>query len=59
MMSIGCRLCSIIRRAASTRIPSLPDKAEWNSYEAARRAMSGKISRSAPASRYKVQTAAT
>jgi short-subunit dehydrogenase len=35
-------------------IPSLPDKAEWDSYEAARRAMSGKISSSIPASRYKV-----
>jgi short-subunit dehydrogenase len=35
-------------------IPSLQDKAEWDSYEAARRAMSGKISNSVPASRYKV-----
>jgi uncharacterized protein len=35
-------------------IPSLQDKAEWDSYEAARRAMSGKISSSMPASRYRV-----
>jgi short-subunit dehydrogenase len=35
-------------------IPSLPDKAEWDGYEAARRAMSGKISSSVPASRYNV-----
>jgi uncharacterized protein len=38
-------------------IPSLPDQAEWDSYEAARRAMSGKISNSVPASRYKVSAA--
>ena len=43
-------------------IPSLPDKAEWDGYEAARRAMSGKISKAVPASRYNIghlQTAAT
>jgi uncharacterized protein len=35
-------------------IPALPDQAEWDSYEAARRAMSGKLSNSVPASRYKI-----
>jgi short-subunit dehydrogenase len=43
-------------------IPSLPDKTEWDGYEAARRAMSGRLSSSVPASRYHVghpQTAAT
>lgn len=33
-------------------IPSLPDQAEWDRYEAARRAMAGRISRSLPAPRY-------
>jgi short-subunit dehydrogenase len=43
-------------------IPSLPDKAEWDSFDAARRAMSSKLSRAVPAARYKIghlQTAAT
>jgi len=43
-------------------IPSLPDKAEWDGFDAARRAMSGKLSSSVPASRYGIkhsQTAAT
>jgi short-subunit dehydrogenase len=43
-------------------IPSLPDKAEWDSFDAARRAMSGKLSSSVPASRYNIghsETAAT
>jgi short-subunit dehydrogenase len=35
-------------------IPALPDQAEWDSYEAARRAMSGKLSNAVPASRYKI-----
>ena len=35
-------------------IPALPDKAEWDSYEAARRAMSANLSHSAPAARYAV-----
>jgi short-subunit dehydrogenase len=42
-------------------IPSLPDKAEWDGFDAARRAMSGKLSSAVPASRYNVgrsQTAA-
>jgi short-subunit dehydrogenase len=36
-------------------IPSLPDKAEWDAFDAARRAMSGKLSSSVPASRYNVK----
>src|SRR5215468_1301131 len=35
-------------------IPALADKTEWESYEAARRAMSGKISSAVPAPRYGV-----
>src|SRR5712672_1787898 len=43
-------------------IPSLPDKAEWDAFEAARRAMSGKLSSDVPAARYNIrhpQTAGT
>ncbi len=43
-------------------IPSLPDKAEWDGFDAARRAMSGRISSAVPAGRYNVghsKTAAT
>jgi short-subunit dehydrogenase len=40
-------------------IPSLPDKAEWDGFDAARRAMSGKLSSTVPARRYNIrQTAA-
>jgi len=42
-------------------IPSLPDKAEWDTFDAARRAMAGKLSRAVPAARYNIgrsQTAA-
>jgi short-subunit dehydrogenase len=35
-------------------IPSLPDKAEWDAFEAARRAMSGRLSNAVPAARYNV-----
>jgi uncharacterized protein len=35
-------------------IPSLPDKDEWDRFEAARRAMSGKLSSAAPARRYDI-----
>jgi uncharacterized protein len=35
-------------------IPSLPDKTEWDRFEAARRAMSGKLSSAVPAPRYYV-----
>jgi len=33
-------------------IPSLPDKAEWDSFDAARRAMSTRLSNAVPAARY-------
>jgi short-subunit dehydrogenase len=36
-------------------IPSLPDLAEWDAYEAARRAMSARLSSAKPAARYTVQ----
>jgi short-subunit dehydrogenase len=35
-------------------IPSLPDKAEWDRFDEARRAMSGKLSSAVPASRYNI-----
>jgi short-subunit dehydrogenase len=35
-------------------IPALEDKSEWDAYDAARRAMAGKLSRTKPADRYKV-----
>jgi short-subunit dehydrogenase len=35
-------------------IPSLEDKSEWDAYDAARRAMAGKLSRTKPANRYNV-----
>jgi short-subunit dehydrogenase len=35
-------------------IPSLEDKSEWDGYDVARRAMAGKLSRTKPATRYKV-----
>jgi short-subunit dehydrogenase len=40
-------------------IPSLPDKAEWDAFDAARRAMSGKLSSAVPASRYNVRNSKT
>jgi uncharacterized protein len=36
-------------------IPSLPNQAEWDRYEVARRAMNGKLSSAIPASRYNVR----
>ena len=36
-------------------IPSLPDKTEWDAFDAARRAMSGKLSSSVPAGRYGIK----
>jgi len=33
-------------------IPSLPDKTEWDAFETARRAMSGRLSAAVPAARY-------
>jgi hypothetical protein len=35
-------------------IPSLPDKAEWDRFDAARHAMTGRLSRAVPATRYNV-----
>ena len=35
-------------------IPALPDKAEWDGFDAARRAMSGRLSNAVPAARYGV-----
>jgi uncharacterized protein len=35
-------------------IPSLPDKAEWDAFDAARRAMSARLSSSVPARRYNI-----
>jgi short-subunit dehydrogenase len=40
-------------------IPSLPEKSEWDAFDAARRAMSGKLSSAVPASRYNVRHAQT
>ena len=36
-------------------IPSLPDQAEWDRYEAARRAMSSRLSSTIPAPRYNIK----
>jgi hypothetical protein len=36
-------------------LPSLPDKAEWDSYDAARRALSAKLSSAVPARRYAIR----
>jgi short-subunit dehydrogenase len=36
-------------------IPALPDKAEWDGFDAARRAMSGRLSSAVPAERYRVR----
>jgi short-subunit dehydrogenase len=36
-------------------IPSLPDKAEWDSFDAARRAMSTRLSNAVPAARYVIK----
>uniref|UniRef100_UPI000D359F52 SDR family NAD(P)-dependent oxidoreductase n=1 Tax=unclassified Variovorax TaxID=663243 RepID=UPI000D359F52 len=38
-------------------LPSLPDQDEWNAFEAARRAMSGRLSSTRPAARYRVGAA--
>ncbi|GER20204.1 SDR family NAD(P)-dependent oxidoreductase [Variovorax boronicumulans] len=39
-------------------IPALPDLAEWDAFDAARRAMSGRLSSTAPAARYGVSATA-
>lgn len=36
-------------------IPSLPDRAEWDAFETARRAMSGRLSATVPAARYGIR----
>jgi uncharacterized protein len=36
-------------------IPSLPDKAEWDGFDTARRAMSGRLSSTVPARRYSIK----
>jgi hypothetical protein len=36
-------------------VPSLPDKAEWDGFDAARRAMSGRLSSAVPARRYNIR----
>jgi hypothetical protein len=36
-------------------IPSLPDQAEWDRFDAARRAMSGRLSSAVPARRYDIR----
>lgn len=38
-------------------IPALPEQAEWDGYEAARRAMAGRLSNAAPAARYGIRRA--
>ena len=38
-------------------MPSLPDRGEWDVYEAARRNMAQRLSRSVPAERYLVSKA--
>ena len=40
-------------------IPSLADKANWDRYEGARRAMSGKLSSAVPAPRYNISASAS
>ena len=39
-------------------IPALPDQAEWDAYDAARQAMSGRLSSKSPAERYGLGSAA-
>lgn len=41
-------------RGETVTIPSLPDMAEWEAYEAARHNMIPKLSLSSPAERYRV-----
>jgi short-subunit dehydrogenase len=40
-------------QSEAVTIPSLPDKAEWDRYDAARRAMTGRLSSAIPAPRYR------
>jgi short-subunit dehydrogenase len=43
-----------LNQGETVTIPALEDKSEWDAYDAARRAMAGKLSRTKPADRYKV-----
>jgi short-subunit dehydrogenase len=43
-----------LEQGETVTIPALPDKAEWDEFDAARRAMSGRLSNAAPAARYHV-----
>jgi short-subunit dehydrogenase len=43
-----------LAQGETVTIPALPDKAEWDAFDAARRAMAGRISSAAPAARYNV-----
>jgi len=50
---VDAALAGLDQRETVT-IPSLEDKAEWDAYDAARRAMAGRLSRTNPATRYNV-----
>jgi hypothetical protein len=43
-----------LEQGETVTIPALPDKAEWDAFDAARRAMSGRLSSAVPAARYNV-----
>ena len=43
-----------LEQGETVTIPALPDKAEWEAFDAARRAMSGRLSSAVPAARYNV-----
>ena len=49
----------VIDQGEVVTIPSLADKADWDKYEGARRAMSGKLSSAVPAPRYHVGESAS
>ncbi len=42
-------------RGEIVTIPSLPDKAEWDAFETARRVMSGRLLSAVPAARYNIR----
>ncbi len=52
--TVDAALAGLDQREMVT-IPSLPDKAEWDRFDAARRAMSGRLSGAIPARRYNVR----
>jgi uncharacterized protein len=45
-----------LEQGETVAIPALPDKAEWDAFDAARRAMSGRLSSAVPAARYNSQS---